>query len=112
MSVNGGKHRFKRVWKENDERSEYDEEGHEQDQREIPEKYIVIMRFYEKAKENMKKINPFPLTTTLANKIGEIQYAKVRSDGNLLERCANDEQLKKALKTNEMLSLSEVCVHG
>lgn len=50
----------------------------------------------------MKKINPFTLTTALANKIGEIIYGKVLNDGNLLIRCANENQVEKALKIKEI----------
>lgn len=46
----------------------------------------------------MKKINPFALTTTLADKIGQIMYAKVLSGGYLLVRCVNEEQLEETLK--------------
>ncbi|XP_056270945.1 uncharacterized protein LOC130194087 [Pseudoliparis swirei] len=53
----------------------------------------------------MKKISPFVLTTALANKIGEIMYAKVLSDGNLLVRCANEEQLEKALGLKEIVKM-------
>ena len=49
----------------------------------------------------MKKINPFVLTT-LASRIGEIQYAKLLNDGNLLVRCVNEEQLEKAFKLKEI----------
>lgn len=55
-----------------------------------------------KGTKRMKKINPFILTTTLANKIGEILYAKVLNDGNLLVRCVDEEQLEKALSLKEI----------
>ena len=50
----------------------------------------------------MKKINPFVLTTNLASKIGEIQYAKVLNDGNLLVRCNSEEQIDKALRLKDI----------
>ncbi|XP_059813909.1 uncharacterized protein LOC132385715 [Hypanus sabinus] len=63
---------------------------------------VVINGFNEKAQGHMKEMNPFVLTTTLANKVGEIVFAKVLNDGNLLVRCANEEQLEKALKLKEI----------
>ncbi len=77
----------KRIRNENDEISESEEEGYEQNKKEIHENFIVIIRFNDK--ENMKIINPFVLTKHLASKIGEILYAKVLNDGNLLVNCAN-----------------------
>lgn len=50
----------------------------------------------------MKKVSPFVLTTTLANKIGEIEFAKILNDGNLLVRCADDGQMKKALNIKDI----------
>ncbi len=50
----------------------------------------------------MKKINPFTLTTAQANKVGEIIFAKVLNDGNLLIRCEYESQVEKALKMKEM----------
>lgn len=50
----------------------------------------------------MHKINPFMLTTTLAKKIGEIEYAKILNDGNLMVRCADAMQMEKALKVKEI----------
>ena len=75
---------------------------HEQIQRERTEKCIVIIRFNEKGQVSMKKINPFVLTTALASRVGEIIYAKILNDGNLLVRCANEEQLEKALNLKEI----------
>ncbi len=46
----------------------------------------------------MKIINPFVLTKHLASKKGEILYAKVLNDGNLLVNCANEDQFEKAIK--------------
>lgn len=44
----------------------------------------------------------FMLTTALGSKIGDIQFAKVLTDGNLLVTCANKEQVEKALKLKEV----------
>lgn len=55
----------KRIRKDNGETFESEEEVHEQVQRERPEKCIVIIRFNEKAQENMKRINLFVLPTAL-----------------------------------------------
>ncbi len=48
------------------------------------------------------------LTTTLANKIGDIEYAKVLNDDNLLVRCADAVQLGKALKVKEITGVQYV----
>lgn len=42
----------------------------------------------------MKKINPFVLTTALANKIGDIISASILRDGNLQIRCVSEEQVQ------------------
>lgn len=42
------------------------------------------------------------LTTALVSKIWEILYAKVLNDGNLLVRCANEEQVENALNLKEI----------
>lgn len=92
----------KRLRREGNESNESEEGEPEQTQRVRPEKFIAIIRFNEKGQENMKKINPFLLTTNLAGKIGEIQFAKVLNDGNLLVRCNSGEQIDKALKLKEI----------
>jgi len=91
----------KRIRKENDEGSESEEEGHEQNKKE-KENFIVIIRFNDKDQESLKIINPFVLTKHLASKIGEIVYAKVLNDGNLLVKCANEGQFEKAIKVKEI----------
>lgn len=91
----------KRVRNETDDSSGSEKEQ-ESVQKEIKEEYVVIVRFNEKDQENMKKVNPFMLTTILSKKIGDIVYAKVLNDGNLMVRCADAKQLEKALKIKEM----------
>ncbi len=98
----------KRIRNENDEISESEEEGHEQNKKEIHENFIVIIRFNDKDQENMKIINPFVLTKHLASKIGEILYAKVLNDGNLLVNCANEDQFEKAIKVKEIGKLKVI----
>ncbi len=56
----------------------------------------------------MKIINPFVLTKHLASKIGEILYAKVLNDGNLLVNCANEDQFEKAIKVKEIGKLKVI----
>lgn len=65
-------------------------------------KLIAILRFNETAQGNMMKLNPILLTTVLANKIGDIKYAKVLNDGNLMVVCKDEAQLAKALKVKEI----------
>lgn len=98
----------KRIRNENDEISESEEEGQEQNKKEIHESFIVIIRFNDKDQENMKIINPFVLTKHLASKIGEILYAKVLNDGNLLVNCANKDQFEKAIKVKEIGKLKVI----
>ncbi len=98
----------KRIRNENDEISESEEEGYEQNKKEIHENFIVIIRFNDKDQENMKIINPFVLTKHLASKIGEILYAKVLNDGNLLVNCANEDQFEKAIKVKEIGKLKVI----
>ncbi len=102
----------KRIRNENDEISESEEEGHEQNKKEIHENFIVIIRFNDKDQENMKIINPFVLTKHLASKIGEILYAKVLNDGNLLVNCANEDQFEKAIKVKEIGKLKVINTQG
>lgn len=92
----------KRVRNEKDNDTESEEEGQAMIQKEREEKYVVIIRFNEKNQGSMKKVSPLVLTTTLANKIGDIEYAKVLNDGNLLVRCADAVQMEKALKVKEI----------
>ena len=94
--------RYKRKKNDRDERYDSGEDEPEQDKRESAESFIVILRFNDKAQEIMKKLNPLVLTYTLAKVIGDIQYAKVLGDGNLLVKCANGEQGEKALKVKEL----------
>ena len=94
--------RYKRKKNDRDERYDSGEDEPEQDKRESAESFIVILRFNDKAQEIMKKLNPLVLTSTLAKVIGDIQYAKVLGDGNLLVKCANGEQVEKALKVKEL----------
>ncbi len=91
----------KRVRNEQDDGTESEEDGQITVQKEREEKFVVI-RFNEKNQGSMKKVNPLVLTTTLANKIGDIEYAKVLNDGNLLVRCADAVQMEKALKVKEI----------
>lgn len=91
----------KRVRNESDDNSGSDKEQ-ESVQKERNEEYIVIVRFNEKEQENMKRVNPFMLTTILAKKIGDIVYAKVLNDGNLMVKCADSKQLEIALKIKEI----------
>lgn len=98
----------KRIRNENDDGSESEEEGQEQNKKEIHDNLIVIIRFNDKDQENMKMINPFALTKHLASKIGEILYAKVLNDGNLLVKCANEVQFEKAFKVKEIGKLKVI----
>lgn len=45
-------------------------------------KFEVVICFNEKNQEIMKKVSSFVLTTNLANKIGEIDFAKILNDSN------------------------------
>lgn len=92
----------KRVRSEDGEESEIDDERMDSFQKEI-EKYEVVIRFNETNQEIIKKANPFGLTTSLANKIGQIEYAKILNDGNLLIRCADAGQMEKALKIKDVV---------
>ncbi len=94
MHVNQSKGN-KRVRNDHEERSVSEDDEIEGIQRDSPDKYTVIVRFNEKSQSDMKKINPFTLTTALANKVGEIIFAKVLNDGNLLIRCENESQVEK-----------------
>ncbi len=98
----------KRVRNEQEDGTESEEDGQITVQKEREEKYVVIIRFNEKNQGSIKKVNPLVLTTTLANKIGDIEYAKVLKDDNLLVRCADAVQLEKALKVKEITGVQYV----
>lgn len=93
--------RSKRVRSENNDDSENDGENQGAFQKEM-EKYEIVIRFNEKNQELMKKVSPFVLTTTLANKIGETEFAKILNDGNLLVKCADAGKMEKALKIKDI----------
>lgn len=91
--------------------SESDEGGENEigtGQKKSPEKFIVVLRFNEKEQGNMKKINPFLLTKVLAEKIGDIMYAKILSDGNLMIRCKDEVQAGQAIQVKEIGKLKVV----
>ncbi len=92
----------KRVRNEKDNGIESDEERQVMVQKEREEKYVVIIRFNEKNQESRKKVSPMVPTTTLANKIGDIEYAKVLNYEKCLVRCADAVQMEKALKVKEI----------
>lgn len=94
--------RNKRVREEQDSRSESEDEGQNQTQGKREDKFIVIIRFNEKSQGSMKRTNPFLLTTTLTNKVGEIKYARILNDGNLLISCVDEKQMERALKIKEI----------
>lgn len=55
----------------------------------------VIVRFEE---EGVKKIDPLKLTRALKAQVGEIKYAKILRDGNLLVGCNTEVQVERARK--------------
>lgn len=59
-----------------------------------------IVRFGEQL--GVSKINPLKLTKIINRDIGNVEFAKVLSDGNLLVGCNNEEQANKALKVKEV----------
>jgi len=74
--------RNKRVRSDKHDESESDEERQETLYKE-DEKYEIVIRFSEKNQAIMKKVSPFVLTSTLASKIGDIEFAKILNDGKL-----------------------------
>lgn len=56
----------------------------------------VVVRF--EGEGGIKKIDPIKLTKIIKNQIGEVKYARVLGDGNLLIGCENEIQLDKAKK--------------
>ncbi|KAI2657271.1 Arginine--tRNA ligase [Labeo rohita] len=95
----------KRVRSDDGDEYENDDDDERVDtfQKEIEEKYEVVIKFNVKNQENMKKVNPFVLTTSLVNKIGEIEFAKILNNGNLLVRCADVGQMERALKIKDIV---------
>lgn len=71
-------------------------EGRENKKGEDTERYNVVVRFVEEG--GVMKINPVKLSKMLQELIGNILFAKVLNDGNLLIGCADENQLNKVKK--------------
>lgn len=59
-----------------------------------------VVRFGDRL--GVSKINPLKLTKIINKDIGNVEFAKVLSDGNLLVGCNNEEQANKTLKIKEI----------
>ncbi|TDH16307.1 hypothetical protein EPR50_G00018610 [Perca flavescens] len=62
---------------------------------ESEEKWNVVVRFEE---PGVKSLDPFKLTKIIKNQVGEVKYARILNDGNLLIGCNSEEQIGRALK--------------
>jgi len=63
--------------------------------KESEEKWTVVVRFEE---PGVKGLDPLKLTKIIKNQVGEVKYARILNDGNLLIGCSSEEQIGKALK--------------
>lgn len=68
-----------------------------------PEKEIslnVVVRF--EGEGGVKKIEPLKLTKIIRAQVGEVKYARVLEDGNMLIGCNSEAQVEKAMKMNKI----------
>ena len=63
--------------------------------KESEEKWNAVVRFEE---PGVKSLDPLKLTKIIKNQVGEVKYARVLNDGNLLVGCNSEEQIERALK--------------
>lgn len=63
--------------------------------KESEEKWNVVVRFEE---PGVKSLDPLKLTKIIKNQVGEVKYARILNDGNLLIGCNSEEQVGRALK--------------
>lgn len=56
----------------------------------------VVVRF--EGEGGVKKMDPLKLTKIIREKVGEVKYARILGDGNLLVGCNNEVQMEKAKK--------------
>jgi len=58
--------------------------------------FNVVVRF--EGEGGVKKMDPLKLTKIIREKVGEVKYARILGDGNLLVGCNNEVQMEKAKK--------------
>lgn len=78
------------------------ERGERVEQRDDVGKKVVIVRFGEEEQKRMRAANPLKLSKELSLKLGEVDFAKVLPDGNLLISCKNELQAEKARGMKEV----------
>lgn len=69
------------------------------------ELFNVVVRF--EGEGGVKKTDPLKLTKIIKARIGELKYARVLGDGNLLIGCSSEKQMEK---TKRMSSVGKVKV--
>lgn len=60
----------------------------------------VVVRF--EGEEGVKKIDPLKLSKVIRRQVGEVKYARVLGDGNLLIGCSTEAQMEKAKKMSNI----------
>lgn len=95
-SVGKGKNAKSRKRKKKETSSIEESESEEREKRRRQEIMNVVVRF--EGDGGLKKIDPIKLTKILKGKIGEVKYARILGDGNLLIGCNNKDQMEKARK--------------
>ena len=63
--------------------------------KESEEKWNVVVRFEE---PGVKGLDPLKLTEIIKNQVGDVKYARILNDGNLLIGCNSEEQIGRAVK--------------
>ncbi|XP_067275529.1 uncharacterized protein [Pseudorasbora parva] len=69
-----------------------------EDERKDPKSMLfnVVVRF--EGEGGVKRIDPIKLTKIIKEQVGEVKYARILGDGNLLIGCSNERQMEKAKK--------------
>lgn len=66
----------------------------------INEEFKVILKFKKNA-ENMH-LSPTAISRDLKKKLGEVEFAKILRDGNLLIKCKSEEEKNKAMQIDNI----------
>lgn len=64
------------------------------------ELFNVVVRF--EGEGGVKKTDPLKLTNIIKAQIGEVKYARVLGDGNLLIGCSSEKQMEKAKRMSSV----------
>lgn len=93
--------RHKRKKNDSDSLGGTESEGREVEVNDLrTEMFNVVVRF--EGEGGVKKTDPLKLTKIIKAQIGEVKYAKVLGDGNLLIGCSSGKQIEKAKKMSSV----------